>query len=123
MAAGSSAAFAARTHATDYDLQLHLDLREAHPTTYRFRRRRELCEAAESEVAHEPLSHFALLERDDGCPTASGHRPGIKVNDGGHAGFGFEMHDFLTPFPEKIIALRRTQRLADEFRMSSQQPA
>ena len=61
-------------------------------------------EGTGAEVAYQPLNEIALLTKTTDVRPLVSLGAGVKVNRGKKLGFRIELHDFLTPFPDKVIA-------------------
>jgi hypothetical protein len=56
-----------------------------------------------TEQAYQPLSNFALLTKDQDLTPVVSIAAGIKFAVSSHLQFRVELHDYLTPFPKKVI--------------------
>jgi hypothetical protein len=56
-----------------------------------------------SPVAYQPLSNFALLTQGQDILPLISAGAGVKVQVGSRVQLRVELHDYLTPFPKKII--------------------
>jgi hypothetical protein len=56
-----------------------------------------------SEVAYQPLSNYALLTKQQDLTPLVSVGGGIKFALSSHLQFRVEVHDYLTPFPKKVI--------------------
>src|SRR5262249_19657320 len=101
----TQATFAANSYAVRYDVLWHFSDTEARirpfvaagPGVKVFR-------GTGTEAIYQPLSNFALLTRDQDLTPLVSVGAGIKVALTSHAQLRMEVHDYLTPFPNKVIA-------------------
>lgn len=102
---GTGVSFAGQTHAFHYDFLLHLAGREARVRpfiaagggikTYR---------GTGAEQAYQPLSSLGLLTKTTQLEPLISVGGGIKFAINHALQFRIEVHDYLTPFPNKVIA-------------------
>ncbi len=100
---GTKASFAAQSHAVHYDVLFHFAGIESHVRPFiavgggvkRF-------EGIGTEVVSQPLNGVALLTKTGDLRPLVSVGAGFKVN-ARRFGFRVEAHDFLTPFPTKVI--------------------
>lgn len=101
---GVKAAFGAQTHAIHYDFQYHLTNTEAAVRPFvAFGGGVKLFRGAGTEVASQPLNNLALLTRTSQIEPLASVGAGIKIN-ARRIGFRIEAHDYVTPFPDRVIA-------------------
>jgi hypothetical protein len=101
---GSSASFSGETHAVHYDLLYHFTPSESAMRPFvgvgagikEYR-------GTGTEVVFQPLSSFALLTKAQDITPLVSVGGGVKFNFGGHFQLRMEVHDYLTPFPKKVI--------------------
>jgi Outer membrane protein beta-barrel domain len=101
---GTTATFGARTYALHYDILWH-----AAPAGSKIRpfvafgAGIKVFQGTGAQVVYQPLSNFALLtQQQDLTPMASAGG-GVKVQLTPHLQLRAEIHDYLTPFPKKVI--------------------
>ncbi len=98
------AAFGAHTQAIHYDFVLHAAPRTARVRPFvAFGGGIKLYQGTGTEVAVQPLNRLALLTKTTDMRPMASVGGGIKVN-GRRVGLRVEVHDFMTPFPDKVIA-------------------
>jgi len=102
--AGTSATFAAETHAMHYDLQWRFASQEAAIQPFVSGGAGiKIYRGTGTEEVYQPLSNFALLTKvQDLTPLAVGGG-GLRVRLSDHITLRLEVHDYLTPFPNKVI--------------------
>ncbi len=102
---GTHASFGAQTQSFHYDFLFHFTPREAHVRPFvaagggirMFR-------GTGTEQAFQPLSNLALLTKTsqiEGLVSVGG---GVKLNLSSMFQLRLEVHDYLSPFPNKVIA-------------------
>lgn len=101
---GASAAFGAETHAVHYDVLWH-----AAPNGSRMRPFLAIGAGVKTyrgtgpEVAFQPLSYFALLTKAQDITPLISVGGGVKFQISPHVQLRFELHDYITTFPKKVI--------------------
>lgn len=104
-AAGQTVAFGAQSQALHYDFLLHFTPRSAPVRPFvAFGGGIKLYQGTGNEVAFQPLSKIALLTKSTDTKPLASVGAGVKFKVSHNIGFRAEIHDFLTPFPEKVIA-------------------
>ncbi len=101
---GQSASFGAYNHALNYDILWY-------PTSNGSRMRPfvsvgagiKIYEGSGSEVAFQNLSNVALLTQQQDLTPLAVVGGGVKWQISPRLQMRFEVHDFLTPFPKKVI--------------------
>jgi hypothetical protein len=102
---GTTATFAAQTHAVHYDVQLHFAPREATVRPFiAFGGGFKLYQGTGTEVVSQPLSKIGLLTKTTDIKPLVGAGAGLKVSVSRSIGLRAEVHDYFTPFPDKVIA-------------------
>ena len=102
--AGTSASFAAMTHAFHYDILWY-----ATPNGSRVRpfvsvgAGVKMFDGTGAEVAYQPLSNVALLTKAQDLTPLASAGAGVKVQISPRVQMRFELHDYLTPFPKQVI--------------------
>ncbi len=102
---GTSATFGAQTHAIHYDFLWH-----ATPTGSKIRPfvavggGVKIYQGTGTETAFQPLSSFALLTKDQDLTALLSVGAGVKVQLAPHLALRLDVHDYLTRFPNKVIA-------------------
>jgi hypothetical protein len=103
--AGQSATFGAQSQAVHYDFLLHLAPRSSPVRPFVAAGGGvKVYQGTGAEVAFQPLSRIALLTKTNDLKPLVSVGAGIKFNVSKAFGFRAEIHDFLTPFPDKVIA-------------------
>jgi hypothetical protein len=101
---GADAAFAARSHAFHYDFVFHTAPGEARVRPFvAFGGGFKLYQGTGTEVASQPLNNLALLTKTTDVRPLVAVGGGVKIN-ARRMGFRIEVHDFMTSFPDKVIA-------------------
>jgi len=101
---GSSASFGSVSHAIHYDLLWY-----ATPNGSRIRpfvavgAGIKIFEGNGAEVAFQPLSNVALLTKAQDLTPMASAGAGVKIQLASRVSLRFELHDYLTPFPKKVI--------------------
>lgn len=101
----ASASFGAETHAFHYDLLLHFT-----PRTARIRPfvaaggGVKVYRGTGKEAAFQPLSNFALLTKTNDIKGLLSVGAGLKFGLSRAVQLRLEVHDYITPFPNKVIA-------------------
>jgi len=101
---GAQASFGAETHALHYDLLWH-----AAPSGSRIRPfiaaggGVKVYRGTGPEVLYQPLSNFALLTKARDMTGLVSAGVGLKVQLSSRVQLRFDFHDYLTPFPAKVI--------------------
>jgi hypothetical protein len=100
----TQATFGANTYALHYDVLYHFADTEARirpfvgagggVKVYR---------GTGAEQVYQPLSNYALLTKDQDLTPVISLAGGIKFALSTHLQFRLEVHDYLTPFPKKVI--------------------
>jgi hypothetical protein len=102
---GTHASFASQSHAIHYDFLLHFAPKDAHLRPYAaFGAGVKMYQGIGTEVAFQPLSQVALLTKTTDLRPMASVGFGVKMRAGKRLGLRFEVHDFMTPFPDKMIA-------------------
>lgn len=101
----TSASFGAQTHAFHYDVLLHLAPRSSRVRPFvaagggvKFYR------GTGKEQVFQPLSNLALLTKTNETKGLISVGAGVKFNFSRVLQVRVEVHDFITPFPTKVIA-------------------
>ncbi len=101
---GTKASFAGQAHALHYDLLLHTAPREARVRPFiAFGGGVKMYRGTGEEVASQPLNQLALLTKTLDTRPLLSVGAGVKINSR-RVGLRIEAHDFITPFPGKVIA-------------------
>jgi hypothetical protein len=101
---GTQATFAGETHAMHYDVQWRFASQEA--TIQPFVSGGagvKIYRGTGTEEVFQPLSNFALLSRVQDLTAMAVAGGGVNVRLTDHLTLRVEVHDFLTPFPSKVI--------------------
>ncbi len=104
----TKAAFGARTQAMHYDFLLHGAGKEAKVRPFAaFGGGVKFYQGTGTEVAVQPLNGLALLTKATDTRGMVSVGGGIKFN-ARRLGLRVEAHDFMTPFPDKVIVAARS---------------
>lgn len=101
---GQSASFGAHTQQFHYDVIWH-----ATPTESRIRpyvsagAGVKLYQGTGAQVAYQPLSNYALLTQQQDLTPLVSAGGGVKFQISQHVQLRLDVHDYLTPFPNKVI--------------------
>lgn len=101
---GQSASFGAYTQAIHYDLLWY-----GAPNGSRIRPYAavgagiKVYEGTGTQVVYQPLSNVALLTKAQDLTPLASVGGGVKVQLAPRVSLRFELHDYLTPFPKKVI--------------------
>ena len=97
--------FGANTHALHYDFLLHFSDPDAAVRPFvAVGGGIKIYRGTGTEVAFQPLSNFALLTKDQDLTGLVSVGAGLKVKLAPHLQLRLDVHDYLTPFPNKVIA-------------------
>jgi hypothetical protein len=102
---GTQASFGAQTQAMHYDLQWRFTPQEA--TFQPFVAAGggvKIYQGTGTEPVYQPLGNFALLTKVQDLTPLVSVGGGFRVKLTQHLALRLEVHDFLTPFPNKVIA-------------------
>lgn len=100
----TTAAFGSQSHAIHYDLQFHTSPPKSRTRPFvAFGGGFKHYRGTGTEVASQPLNKIALLTKTGDLKGLVSVGAGVKFNTG-RFGFRIEVHDYLTPFPTKVIA-------------------
>lgn len=101
---GTTASFAGRSQAVHYDFLLHATPRNAKVRPFlAFGAGVKYFQGTGAEVMVQPLSNFALLSQTSDIEPVVSVGGGIKFNMARHVGFRVEVHDYMSPIPQKVI--------------------
>ena len=96
--------FAANSHAFHYDFLLHFSNPDASVRPFVAAGGGvKIYRGTGTEVAFQPLSNFALLTKDQDLTGLVSVAAGLKVKLAPHIQLRLDVHDYLTPFPNKVI--------------------
>jgi hypothetical protein len=102
---GTKADFSAMTHAFHYDVVLHFASIESPVRPFvSAGGGLKMFQGTGAEVAYQPLNRIGLLTRTTDVKPLISLGGGVKFQVGRRAAMRVEVHDFLTQFPDKIIA-------------------
>jgi len=103
--AGTQVSFGARTHAIHYDFVLRFGSHESKVTPFIVGGAgiKDYVGTGKEQV-FQPLSDIALLTQTSQFKPLVSVGGGVKFQVANNVQFRVEVHDFLTPFPEKVIA-------------------
>jgi hypothetical protein len=101
---GTQASFGANTYAIHYDALYHFADTEARVRPFVGGGAGiKVYRGTGAEQAYQPLSNFALLTKSQDLTPVVSIAAGIKFAVSTHLQFRVEVHDYLTPFPKKVI--------------------
>jgi hypothetical protein len=101
---GTTATFGAHTQQFHYDLVWH-----ATPSESRIRpfvsagAGIKLYQGTGAQVAYQPLSNYALLTQQQDLTALVSVGGGVKFQISPHVQLRLDVHDYMTPFPNKVI--------------------
>jgi hypothetical protein len=102
---GTQVLFTSETHAMHYDVQWQFAPQEAVVRPFVSGGAGvKIYKGTGTEQVYQPLSNFALLTRDQDLTALAVAGAGVRVRLTDHIALRLEVHDFLTPFPNKVIA-------------------
>ena len=102
---GSNASFSAQSQAIHYDFLFHFAPKSSPVRPFVAAGGGiKIYQGTGKEVAFQPLSQTALLTKTSDLQPLVSVGAGLKFNLGKVIGLRAEIHDFLTPFPNKVIA-------------------
>ncbi|HZT40276.1 MAG TPA: hypothetical protein VFA28_20460 [Bryobacteraceae bacterium] len=109
---GTTAGFGGQSHAIHYDFQLHFAPKDARTRPFlAFGAGAKIYQGTGTEVAYQPLNQIALLTKTTDTRPLASVGFGVKTRAGKRLGLRFEVHDFLTPFPDKVIAAAQNAKV------------
>jgi hypothetical protein len=101
---GTQASFAAYSQAFHYDFLYHFsDVESTIRPFVAVGAGVKIYKGTGTQVVFQPLNNFALLSQDQDLTALISAGGGIKVKLAPHLVLRLEVHDFLTPFPNKVI--------------------
>ena len=101
---GTQASFGANSYAAHYDVLWHFTDTEARVRPFVGAGAGiKVYRGTGTEQAYQPLYNFALLTKDQDLTPMVSLAAGIKFAVSSHLQFRVEVHDYLTPFPKKVI--------------------
>ena len=101
----TDAVFAARSHAMHYDVVYHFTDSEAAVRPFISAGGGvKIYQGIGTEQVYQPLSNFALLTKDQDLTGLLSVGAGFKVAIAPRVQLRLDVHDYLTPFPNKVIA-------------------
>jgi hypothetical protein len=114
LAQGSStAAFGARSQAVHYDFLWHFTDAEANVRPFVSAGAGvKIYQGTGTEMAFQPLSEFALLTKDQDLTALVSVGAGVKLKIAPHVQLRLDIHDYLTPFPNKVIAPAQNSKVS-----------
>lgn len=102
---GSSTQFSGRAQAFHYDFLYHLTPRHSRVRPFvAAGGGLKVYSGTGQEQAYQPLEQFALLTKTNQMTGLISVGGGIKIQASPHLQFRIEVHDYLSPFPTKVIA-------------------
>lgn len=101
---GTSASFSARTQQFHYDLMWHATSSESRIRPYVAAGAGiKLYQGTGAQVVYQPLSNVALLTQQQDLTPMVSAGGGVKFQLSPHVQIRLDVHDYLTPFPNKVI--------------------
>ena len=101
---GALATFGAEQHAMHYDVQWNFAPQEATIRPFVSGGAGvKIYRGTGTEAVYQPLSSFALLTKEQDLTPLAVAGAGIRVRLSDHLALRLEVHDFLTPFPNKVF--------------------
>jgi opacity protein-like surface antigen len=101
---GTSASFGGEAHAIHYDFLIHATERSARVRPYvALGGGVKIYRGTGAEQAFQPLSNVAVLTKTQEPQGLASFGGGVKVKISERTVFRFDVHDYLTPFPKKVI--------------------
>jgi hypothetical protein len=101
---GTSTSFAAHNQQFHYDLMWHATSSESRIRPYISAGAGvKLFNGTGAQVAYQPLSNFALLTAQQDLTPLVSVGGGVKFQLSPHVQIRLDVHDYLTPFPNKVI--------------------
>jgi hypothetical protein len=101
---GTSASFGAHTQQFHYDIMWHATSSESRIRPYVAAGAGvKLYNGTGAQVAYQPLSNYALLTQQQDLTPLVSAGAGVKFQVSQHVQFRLDVHDYLTPFPNKVI--------------------
>jgi len=101
---GTTAAFSARTQQFHYDIAWHATSSESRIRPYvAVGAGVKLYQGTGAQVAYQPLSNIALLTQQQDLTPLVSAGGGVKFQLSPHVQIRLDVHDYLTPFPNKVI--------------------
>jgi hypothetical protein len=102
---GTNATFSAVTHAIHYDILWHFASDESGIRPFvAVGAGVKAFDGTGKEIPNQPLSSIGLLTKTNQIRPLISIGGGVKVRVGSRAQLRLEVHDYLTPFPNKVIA-------------------
>jgi hypothetical protein len=103
-AGSADAKFGAQSHAIHYDLLVHTTRREANVRPYvAAGGGAKIYQGTGAEQAFQPLSDIAILTKTTDFQGLLSFGGGVKVKLTESMWFRFDVHDYISPFPKKVI--------------------
>ena len=100
----AEARFGGRSHAIHYDLLIHTRTRESNVRPYvAVGGGAKIYQGTGAEQAFQPLSDIAILTQTSEVQGLLSFGAGVKVKLTDKTWFRFDVHDYVTPFPKKVI--------------------
>jgi|SRR5579871_5036363 len=101
---GTEATFGAETHAIHYDFLFYATPSESKVRPFvAVGGGVKMYQGTGKEVVYQPLSNFALLTKATDITALVSVGAGVKFQLGSHVDLRLDVHDYLTPFPKKVI--------------------
>jgi len=101
---GTTASFGAHTQQFHYDVMWHATSSESRIRPYVAAGAGvKLYQGTGAQVAYQPLSNIALLTQQQDLTPLVSAGAGVKFQISSHVQLRLDVHDYLTPFPNKVI--------------------
>jgi hypothetical protein len=101
---GTSVSFGAHTQQFHYDIAWHATSSESRIRPYvAVGAGVKLYQGTGTQLAYQPLSNFALLTQQQDLTPLVSAGAGVKFQLSPHVQIRMDVHDYLTPFPNKVI--------------------
>jgi hypothetical protein len=101
---GNSASFGAHTYAMHYDALWYATRNGSRIRPFvALGGGVKVFQGTGTEVVYQPLSNFALLTKQQDLTPLVSAGGGVKIQLTSHIQFRLEVHDYLSPFPKKVI--------------------
>ena len=101
---GMQASFGAESHSIAYDILWHANERDSPVRPYlAFGGGLKIYRGTGTEVLYQPLQQYGLLTKTQGVYGMVSVGAGVKVKLAPRWQLRFDVHDYITPFPKKVI--------------------
>ena len=101
---GQQTSFGAETHSIAYDFLWHTNERDSPVRPYlAFGGGLKIYRGTGTEVLYQPLQQYGLLTKTQGLYGMVSVGAGVKFKLTPHWQLRFDVHDYISPFPKKVI--------------------